>query len=135
MARKLIDLTHSNSHFSQRHMKTAAKFLALAFVAFGFSSCCNIGLCGDSPKKKVKETVTEYEQVEVEGAKGVTYESRPVTKTVCVDKGCEPCTYHRCVERTCCGGLADEFVNRATVQPSTGGPHMGLIPTMKKLAR
>lgn len=110
-------------------MKTAAKFLALAFAAIGFSSCCALGPCG---KEKPQTQVVEYEKVEVPGAKGVSYETQAVTKTV--EGKCKPCTYNRCVERTCCGGLSEKFYSRVTAQPSTGSPFIGLVPTMKPLA-
>ena len=86
--------------------------------------------------------MTEYveEQVVIEGKGskgGITTETitvrRPVVKTVREEVPCGDCGSKFCAAPDCCGIVPKSVLSRATIQGSSGEPHVGTIPTMKVL--
>jgi len=57
---------------------------------------------------------------------------KTVTKKVRVP--CQQCTRYYCPKKDCCGTTSEMTIKMATAQGPTGSPHIGLIPTMKKIA-
>jgi hypothetical protein len=57
---------------------------------------------------------------------------KTVTKRVHVP--CQPCVRYYCPKKDCCGTTSDSVLKMVTSQGSVGSPHIGLVPTMKKLA-
>ncbi len=130
-------------------MKKILSLLALAILSVGFSSCCS--MFGDNTStaghrmetKQVRtcgyETITEENFVS-DGAKGgfmQTTEKRvPRYKTVTkkVKIPCPTCTRFYCPKKGCCGSNSEQLIKMATAQGAVGSPHIGMIPTMKKLA-
>lgn len=120
-------------------MKTALKLLTLTLVGFFFASCCGVDNNYSCGKKLIeKEKVTYKEEVQTvypSGKGGIPYSKIVRIPTVKKIKKYEKCvcgdTY--CPKPDCCGVISKSVVKRATVQPSTGEPHLGLIPTMKPL--
>lgn len=47
---------------------------------------------------------------------------------------CQKCTRYYCPKKDCCGTTSESTMKMASAQGPTGSPHIGLIPTMKKLA-
>lgn len=66
----------------------------------------------------------------MEGEKTVSYKT--VTKKVRVP--CKKCTRYYCPKKDCCGTTSESVQKMATAQGPVGSPHIGLVPTMKKLA-
>ncbi len=134
-------------------MKKILSLLTLAVLSLGFSSCCSMfGL----PSKGAGYT-TETKQVKTCGydiVQGDSVYIRPdaktgiggmteggekrvpryktVTKKVRIP--CPKCTRFYCPKKGCCGSTGEQTIRMATAQGPVGSPHIGLIPTMKKLA-
>ena len=133
-------------------MKNLVFLLSLAAISLGFSSCCSMfGVSNHSAgyrteTKQVKtcgyDIVTEevYTPGSAKGGKGgmtQTIEKKvPRYKTVTKKHriGCGTCVRFFCPKKDCCGTTSESTMNMATAQGATGSPHIGLIPTMKKLA-
>ncbi len=47
---------------------------------------------------------------------------------------CPKCVRFYCPKKGCCGTTSDSVIKMATAQGPVGSPHIGLIPTMKKIA-
>lgn len=99
---------------------------------------------GCENERFVEQEITEYveEQIVVEGKGGKggpTSETitvrRPVTRTVRTEVDCGDCGSKFCATPDCCGIVPVSVLSRATVQGSSGEPHVGLIPTMKVLVK
>lgn len=126
------------------------KFLflsALVGLSLGLSSCCSMfglpsftsGHRTETVKVKTCKYETVYEEVHTGGKGGTvqTVEKRiPIYKTVTkkVLVPCQKCTRFYCPKKDCCGTTSEKTMKMATGQGPTGSPHIGLIPTMKKLA-
>lgn len=131
-------------------MKKLFALLLLASLSMGFSSCCSMfgttsrsaGFVTETRQVKTcdYETVTEEVYTADSSGKGgmtQTIQKRvPRYETVTYEKAvpCQKCTRRYCPKKDCCGTTSIEFMRMATAQGSTGSPHIGLIPTMKKLA-
>jgi len=120
-------------------MKTALKFISLIVCGLAFASCCGVDNNYSCGKKKVKKTITTYEEKIVTvnpGGKGSMPYTKvvkvPTTKEIWVENKCK-CTDEYCPKPDCCGKLSNEVVSRATVQGGTGEPMLGLIPTLRPL--
>lgn len=127
-------------------MKNLLVLLSLAAVSLGLSSCkmfsrpaANAGynevtyerqLCGyDVVREEVvidaKSGLTEIRETKVPRYKTVTKKERIP---------CPKCTRYYWLSEGCCGSNTEEARKMATAQGSSGSPHVGLIPTMKKIA-
>ena len=131
-------------------MKKLLSLVTLLALSMGFSSCCS--MFGN--KSSTAGFVTETRQVKTCGYDIVTEEvytpnasgkggmtetiekKVPRYKTVTTKKRipCQKCVRHYCPKKDCCGTSSEAFLKMATAQGPTGSPHMGLVPTMKKLA-
>jgi hypothetical protein len=159
----LHPLSGSVRILGEHTMKHFALLVTSLFAALVFSSCCgspfsscggdNVATksCADCGKPQafphvgcendrfVEKEITQYveEQVVVEGKGGMGAETitvrRPVTRTVREAVPCGDCGSKFCATPDCCGIVPVSVLSRATVQGSTGEPHVGLIPTMKVL--
>lgn len=131
-------------------MKKLLSLLTLVALSLGFSSCCSMfGLSSNSSgyrteTRQVKtchyDIVTEQVYTADPSGKGgmtQTVEKRvPRYKTVTkkVRIPCPRCVRYYCPKKDCCGTTPDSYLKLITAQGPTGSPHIGLIPTMKKLA-
>ena len=130
-------------------MKKLLSLLTLVALSMGFSSCCStFGLGSNSAgyrteTRQVKtchyDIVTEEVYTANPSGKGGMTETiekkvpryKTVTKKVRVP--CPSCTRFYCLEEGCCGSKTESARKMATVQDASGSPHVGLIPTMKKI--
>ena len=130
-------------------MKKLLSLLTLAALSLGFSSCCSMfglpatGAGYRTETKQVKtcgyDTVTKEVHTDDGSKYGMTQtvevkvpRYKTVTKKVKVP--CSDCTRYYCPKKDCCGTTSESTIKMATAQGPTGSPHIGLIPTMKKLA-
>ena len=130
-------------------MKKLLSFLTLAALSLGFSSCCSMfglpatGAGYTTETRQVKscghDTVTEEVRTDDGSKYGLvqTVEKqvpRYETVTTKVRVPCSKCTRYYCPKKDCCGTTSEQTIRMATAQGPVGSPHIGLIPTMKKLA-
>jgi hypothetical protein len=121
-------------------MKSFAILPAIFVLIFSLNSCCTGCFKGDKfeatcgTKETYEEQTTEWVEEEVMGAKGPETLRTPVVRTVTRKVDCTTCGSFYCADPGCCDSVGREVLKRATAQGGTGEPHMGLIPTMKKLA-
>ncbi len=131
-------------------MKKLLSLLTLVALSMGFSSCCSMfGVTSSSSgyrteTRQVKtchyDIVTEQVYTANPSGKGgmmETVEKRvPRYKTVTrkVRIPCGACVRFYCPKKDCCGTTSESYLKMATAQGSVGSPHIGLAPTMKKLA-
>ncbi|MEP2776958.1 MAG: hypothetical protein ABJQ29_12245 [Luteolibacter sp.] len=133
-------------------MKKIFSLFTLVALSLGFSSCCSMfGLHWDKAgdRTETRQVVdgydTVYEQVYSDsksgyGSKGGMTETvekqvpryKTVTKKVRVP--CPDCVRYYCPKKECCGTTSKEYLTMVSAQGSTGAPHIGLAPTMKRLA-
>lgn len=133
-------------------MKNLALLLSLAAISLGFSSCCSmfgnpssiashrtetrqVRTCGYDIV--TEEIVTPGDAKSGKGGMVQTIEKKvPRYKTVTrkVRVACGRCTRFYCPKKDCCGTTSESTMRMATAQGGVGSPHIGLIPTMKKLA-
>lgn len=131
-------------------MKKLLSLLTLAALSLGFSSCCSMfgsqtgtaGFVTETRQVKTCGYDIVTEQVYTANASGKggmteTIEKRvPRYKTVTSKSRvpCQRCVRYYCPKKDCCGTTSEAFMKMATAQGPTGSPHIGLIPTMRKLA-
>ncbi len=133
-------------------MKKILCLLSLVALSLGFSSCCSMfgkaayGAGYRTETKQVKlcgyDTVTEEVYVAGDSKSGTGGMTQTVEKrvpryetvTTKVRIPCSDCTRYYCPEKDCCGTTSESTIKMATAQGPVGSPHIGLIPTMKKLA-
>lgn len=131
-------------------MKKLLSLLALVALSMGFSSCCSMfGISSNSAgyRTETRQVKTCHydivsEQVYTANADGKggmteTVEKRvPRYKTVTkkVRVPCPKCVRLYCPKKDCCGTTSEAFMKMSTAQGATGSPHIGLVPTMRKLA-
>ena len=132
-------------------MKKLLSLLTLAALSMGFSSCCSmfgIGSGSAGTRTETRQVKTcQYdiitEQVDTGGSKGgkggmvETVEKKvprykTVTKNVRVP--CPRCVRFYCPKSDCCGTTNESVRKMVTAQGPVGSPHIGLVPTMRKLA-
>ncbi len=133
-------------------MKNLLMLVSLAAVSLGFSSCCS--MFGSPSQTAGYRTETRQvktcgydiitEQVVIPGdarsGKGGMVQTiekkvpryKTVTKKVRIP--CGSCVHHYCPKKDCCGTTSEQTLNMTTAQSATGSPHIGLVPTMRKLA-
>lgn len=129
-------------------MNKLLNLIILTALSLGFSSCYS--MFGDhttaagyrTETKQVRtcgyQTITEENFVS-DGAKGgfmQTTEKRvPRYKTVTkkVKIPCPECVRFYRPKKSCCGSNSDKLLRMTTAQGPVGSPHIGLVPTMKKL--
>lgn len=126
-------------------MKKLALLLSLVAGALGFSSCAMTGCptffagtheesyqvktCGYDVVREEKVIDAKSGLVEVTETKVPRYK----TKTKKVWAKCPSCVRFYCLKDGCCGSSTKAARKMATAQPSSGSPHVGLIPTMKSI--
>jgi hypothetical protein len=136
--------------YRPKPMKKILSLLTLAALSVGFSSCCSMfGIT-----KTSSGSHTETVQVKTHGYDIVTEEvfspsadgkggmtetiekkvPRYETVTRKLRLPCQKCTRRYCPKKDCCGTTSESTIKMATAQGPVGSPHIGLIPTMKKLA-
>lgn len=143
----LLPLSHSFPPF--KHMKKIALTATFAVVSLMLSSCCSMfgipsGMAGSvTETRQVKtcrtDTVTEQVLISSSAKGGNVYETvekkvpryRTVTRKTRVP--CGSCVRFYCPRNGCCGTTGERTRKMATAQPSTGSPHIGLMPTMRPL--
>jgi hypothetical protein len=131
-------------------MKKLLSLLTLVALSMGFSSCCSMfGLGSNSAgyrteTRQVKtchyDIVTEEVYTANPSGKGGMTETiekkvpryKTVTKKVRVS--CGSCVRFYCPKKDCCGTTSESCRKRVTAQGPVGSPHIGLVPTMRKLA-
>ncbi len=47
---------------------------------------------------------------------------------------CPSCVRYYCPKKDCCGTTSESYRKLVTAQGPVGSPHIGLVPTMRKLA-
>lgn len=127
-------------------MKNLLLILPLIAVTLGLSSCCSMfgwksgsaGYTEETHKRKLCGYDIVREEVVVDAKSGLTEvretkvpRYKVVTKKVRIK--CPSCTRFYCLEEGCCGSKTESARKMATVQDASGSPHVGLIPTMKKI--
>ncbi len=129
-------------------MKKIALITALVACSLGFTSCSMFGLPSMSAgtvteTREVKtgryDTVTEQVLVSSSPKGGNVYETvekkvpryKTVTRKTRVP--CGSCFRFFIPRNGCCGTTSESTRKRATAQPATGSPHIGLVPTMRPL--
>ena len=133
-------------------MKKLLSLLSLAVLSVGFSSCCSMfgvpasdaGYRTETRQVKTchydvvtEEVYTEGDSKSGKGGMVETIEKKvPRYKTVTkkIRSPCQQCTRYYCPKKNCCGTTSETTIKMATAQGPTGSPHIGLIPTMKKIA-
>ncbi len=133
-------------------MKNLLTLVSVVAVSLGFSSCCTMfGLSSHSAgyrteTKQVKtcgyDIVTEEVVVPGDSKSGKggmvqTIEKKvPRYKTVTkkVRIPCGQCARLYCPKKDCCGSTSQAVINMSSAQGPVGSPHIGLVPTMKKIA-
>jgi len=127
-------------------MKNLLLILPLIAVTLGLSSCCSMfgwksgsaGYTEQTTKRKLCGYDIIREEVVVDAKSGLTEVKetkvpryKTVTKKVRVK--CQSCTRFYCLEEGCCGSKTESARKMASVQGGGGSPHVGLVPTMKKV--
>jgi hypothetical protein len=104
---------------------------------FGWKSG-SAGYTEETHKRKLCGYDIVREEVVVDAKSGLTEvretkvpRYKVVTKKVRIK--CPSCTRFYCLEEGCCGSKTESARKMATVQDASGSPHVGLIPTMKKI--
>lgn len=133
-------------------MKNLLMLVSLAAVSLGFSSCCsmfgshtqNAGYRTETRQVKTcgYDIITEEVVIPGDAKSGMggmvqikeTKVPRYKTVTKKVRIRCGKCTRFYCPKKGCCGTTSQETVNMSSAQGSGGSPHIGLVPTMKKIA-
>jgi hypothetical protein len=128
-------------------MKKFLSLLTLVAISLGFSSCCSMfgigsqsaGYRTETHQVKTCHVDTVTEEIHTGGKGGmvqIVEKQVPRYKTVTrkVRIPCQQCTRYYCPKKDCCGTTSESTIKIATAQGPTGSPHIGLIPTMKKLA-
>jgi hypothetical protein len=131
-------------------MKKLLSLLSLVAFSMGFSSCCSMYGLGANASGYRTETrqvktcgydiVTEEIYAADSSGKGGMVETiekrvpryKTVTKRVPIP--CQPCARYYCPKKDCCGTTPDSYLKMVSSQGPVGSPHIGLVPTMKKLA-
>ncbi len=131
-------------------MKKLLSLLTLVALSMGFSSCCSMfgigsGAAGYRTETRQVKTchydiVTEEVYTANSSGKGGMTETvekrvpryKTVTKKVRIP--CGSCVRIYCPEKDCCGTTSESYRRMVTAQGPVGSPHIGLVPTMKKLA-
>ncbi|MCF7673789.1 MAG: hypothetical protein K9N23_04745 [Akkermansiaceae bacterium] len=133
-------------------MKNLLMLVSLVAVSLGFSSCCsmfgshtqNAGYRTETKQVKTcgYDIITEEVvipgdaksgkggMVQIKETKVPRYKT--VTKKVRIP--CGKCARFYCPKKDCCGSTSQATINMSSAQGPVGSPHIGLIPTMKKIA-
>jgi hypothetical protein len=129
-------------------MKKLLSLMTLVALSMGFSSCCSMfgggtGTAGYRTETRQVKTchydiVTE--QVSTGSGKDGMYQTvekkvpryKTVTKKVRIP--CPSCVRYYCPKKDCCGTTSESYRKLTTAQGPVGSPHIGLVPTMRKLA-
>ena len=133
----------TSTHTHTNNMKNTLQLLALGFFAVIMSSCCSLPFGNHENDTYISQKVVKYKTVTHlvdPGPKGgIPYEVTeevPYEETVRVKaKDCGRCGSSYCPATGKCDIVSRAVLRRATAQGGTGEPHMGLIPTMKILAK
>lgn len=127
-------------------MKNLLLILPLIALSMGLSSCCSMfGLKGFSAgytEETYQRKLCGYdivrEEIVVDAKSGLTEVKetkvpryKTVTKKVRIK--CPDCVRFYCPDDGCCGS-GNGAIKEASMQGGSGSPHLGLIPTMKKIA-
>ena len=131
-------------------MKKLLSLLTLVALSMGFSSCCSMfGLTSNSAgyRTETRQVKTCHYDIVTEevytanpsGKGGMTQlvekrvpRYKTVTKKVRIP--CKSCVRLYCPKKDCCGTTSESYLKLVTSQGPVGSPHIGLVPTMKKLA-
>ena len=130
-------------------MKKLLSLLTLAALSMGFSSCCSMFGTGSAQyRTETRQVKTCHydivtEQVDTgssKSGKGGMVETiekkvpryKTVTKKVRIP--CQSCVRFYCPKKDCCGTTSESYRKMVTAQGPVGSPHIGLVPTMRKLA-
>lgn len=124
-------------------MKKTLQLLALGLMATIMSSCCALPFGNHENDTYVSQKIVKYKTVTRlvdPGTKGgIPYEIEeqiPYEEEVQVRvRDCRSCGSSYCPATGKCGVISKAVLRRATAQGGTGEPHIGLIPTMKILAK
>jgi hypothetical protein len=132
-------------------MKKLLSLMTLVALSMGFSSCCSMfgggsGSAGYRTETRQVKTC-HYDIVTEQVATGSSksgkdgmYETvekkvpryKTVTKKVPIP--CPSCVRYYCPRKDCCGTTIESYRKLASAQGPVGSPHIGLVPTMRKLA-
>jgi hypothetical protein len=132
-------------------MKKLLSLMTLVALSMGFSSCCSMfgggsGSAGYRTETRQVKTC-HYDIVTEQVATGSSksgkdgmYETvekkvpryKTVTKKVRIP--CPSCVRYYCPKKDCCGTTSESYRKLASAQGPVGSPHIGLVPTMRKLA-
>lgn len=133
-------------------MKNLLMLVSLVAVSLGFSSCCSMfgnhsqtaGYRTETKQVKTcgydiitEEVVIPGDAKSGKGGMVQTIEKKvPRYKTVTkkVRIRCGTCARFYCPKKDCCGSTSQAVVNMSSAQGPVGSPHIGLLPTMKKIA-
>ncbi len=127
-------------------MKKLLSLLILSALSLGLSSCCSMfgwGKSNAGERTETKNVITGYnvitKEVRTGGKNGMVQIvekkiPRYATVVTKVKTPCPSCTRYYCPKKDCCGTTSESTMKMATAQGATGSPHIGLIPTMRKLA-
>ena len=130
-------------------MKKLLTLISLAAFTLGASSCCAIfGSSSGQYRTETSQvracgydTITEEIHTPGDAKSGMGGSVQIVEKKVPrykmvtkkVKIPCPDCTRAYCPDSGCCGSTSEQTMQMATSQGATGSPHIGLIPTMRKL--
>jgi hypothetical protein len=128
-------------------MKNLLLILPLVALSLGLSSCCSMfgwkntsaGYTEETHQRKLCGYDIVREEIVVDAKSGLTEiketkvpRYKTVTKKVRVK--CPDCVRFYCVEKGCCGSDSDSARKLSSMQGGSGSPHVGLVPTMKKIS-
>ncbi len=127
-------------------MKNLLLILPLVALSLGLSSCCSMfglkagtaGYTEETYQRKLCGYDIVREEVVVDAKSGMTEVKetkvpryKTVTKKVRIK--CPDCVRFYCPDDGCCGSDSESVRKLASMQGGSGSPHVGLIPTMKKI--
>lgn len=127
-------------------MKNLLVILPLIALSMGLSSCCSMfgwrsghaGYTEETYQRRLCGYDIVREEVVVDAKSGMTEVKetkvpryKTVTRKVRVD--CGECVRFYCLNEGCCGSNTDDARRMASMQGGSGSPHLGLIPTMRKI--
>ena len=121
-------------------MKKFLATLALTSLSLGFSSCCSMfgkSSAIQAPETPALATTAPVEPIayDSKSSKDGLAEALPALPPVLVKTEKAKCTRRYCAEKDFCGTTSESTIKMATSQGPVGSPHIGLIPTMRKLAQ
>jgi hypothetical protein len=132
-------------------MKNLLTLVSLAALSLAFSSCCSMfgnhaqsaGYRTETRQVKTCKYDIVTSQVVIKGGSKSCKDGLVVTTTKKVPRfktvtkkvriPCDSCARYYCPKKDCGGVTSESTLNMASSQGASGSPHVGLLPSMRKL--